>query len=34
MVAVWVILAHGCHDGDHDDELAVLGSDDRSVRTD
>jgi hypothetical protein len=24
LLAGWVILAHGCHAGDHDDELAVV----------
>ena len=23
MLATWVIVAHGCHGGDHDDELSL-----------
>lgn len=29
VLATWVILAHGCHTGDHDDELAVVVIEDR-----
>ena len=24
VLATWIIVAHGCHAGDHDDELAIV----------
>jgi hypothetical protein len=34
VLAVWLIFAHGCHPGDHDDELAIVpvSSPDRPAR--
>ena len=31
VLATWLILAHGCHGGDHDDELAVMPFGDRTT---
>jgi hypothetical protein len=30
-ILVWPIFAHGCHTGDHDDELALTPEERRSV---
>jgi hypothetical protein len=32
VLATWLILAHGCHAGDHDDELVITWPDDRATR--
>jgi hypothetical protein len=30
VLATWLIVAHGCHGGDHDDELAVAPGEERA----